>query len=476
MSCFNNDFSFFDLLKSRQLNCRIVGLIIISIWAFAASAHSSEPRERPNVLFILADDLGWGDISHHGSPAYTPNIDKLAREGVQLTQHYVMSMCTPTRVSLLTGNYASRFGEIALKPSNERVLAPGTETIASLFASFGYDTGLSGKWHLGALPEWGPGEYGFARSYGSLAGGVDPYTHRYKTGPYTESWHRNGKLIEEEGHATDLIGREVVSWIREKNGPWFYYVPFTAVHTPVKVPYEYMARYEDQSFDPNSERDVSYKTYLAYTTQMDHWIGEIRKALEETGQLQNTVIVFSSDNGATPSSIEDVLMYPGHQLPHPRLGDNGRLRGWKRDLYEGGIRVPTFVSWGDRLIPKKLDTPVHIIDWLPTLVHLCGYEVGDRLGRELDGQDISSLIMGQGSEPQPRDFYWKFIDDSWAVRRGDWKLGFQMNFNEQVEELELFNLARDPYENRNLAEKYSDIVEELKTVRANFAKEDNRFQ
>lgn len=461
------------VLRVCLRNAPLGASIVLCILSFL-SATGANASERPNVLFILADDLGWGDIGYNGSPAETPSIDRLAREGVNLKQHYVQPMCTPTRVAFLTGLYPSRIGDPALKPSNLRVLPPDLKTIASHFDEMGYDTGLAGKWHLGSKPEWGPGKYGFRRTYGSLAGGIDPYTHRYKKGPYSKSWHRNGSLVEEDGHATDLIGEEVVSWIREQKNPWFYYVPFTAVHTPVKAPHDYVSRYAHRRFDPDGEKDRMYKAYLAYTTQMDHWLGEMLRALEETGQLDNTIVVFTSDNGATPASYEDVLKYPGHQYPHTRLGSNGPLRGWKKDLHEGGIRVPTFVYWKGRLGQRNVHSPVHIVDWLPTLVKVGSGSERLSLG-SIDGRDIWPLISGEGGVEKDRSLYFKFIDGAWAVRKGRWKLGYKMNFNNQVVELELFDIIRDPYETANLVDEYPEIVNDLKRLRQQFAQGDERI-
>ena len=175
---------------------------------------------RPNILFILADDLGWGDVSCHGSPIRTPNIDRLMKQGVELGQHYVQPMCTPTRASLLSGRYPSRFGPHATVPSNRPVFPDGYQTLASVLRDSGYDTGLFGKWHLGATQNHGPNEFGFNYSYGSRTGGVDPYTHRYRNGVYSFPWHRNGKKVDEQGHVTDLIINEALSWIESREDPY----------------------------------------------------------------------------------------------------------------------------------------------------------------------------------------------------------------------------------------------------------------
>ena len=196
---------------------------------------------KPNIVIIVDDDLGWADVGYHGSAFRTPNIDRLAETGIELDQHYVAPMCTPTRAALLTGRYWSRFGNTS--PSNTQVLPFDTVTLATALRSSGYETAIAGKWHLGSKPEWGPRKFGFDRSYGSLAGGVGPWDHRYKKGDYSSTWHRNDKLIEEEGHVTDLLAAEAVQFIHaEHRGPFLLYVPFTAVHTPLDEPETFLDR------------------------------------------------------------------------------------------------------------------------------------------------------------------------------------------------------------------------------------------
>ena len=423
----------------------------------SAFAKASADRQgKPNILFIVADDLGWADVGFHGSRIQTPNIDRLAAGGVELDQHYVQPMCTPTRVGLLTGRYPSRFGDHAIKPCNERVLPWGTVTLASALAGIGYDTGLSGKWHLGSKGEWGPNKFGFKRSHGSLAGGCGPYNHFYKKGPYSRTWHRDGKLIEEEGHVTDLIGREVVGWIKAKKQPWFYYVPFTAVHIPVKAPEKFIKMYAGKTYDEDPKKDESFKRYAAYASQMDHWIGRMLDALEATGQRERTIVVFTSDNGTFPS-WRPSGKYPGKHPACPRLGSNRPLRGYKAQLYEGGIRAPTVVNWKGTLKAGKVTAVMHVVDWMPTLTKLAGYKPPRDL--KWDGMDVWPLITAKVAEPADRTIYWKFTGGRFAIRRGDWKLIVQGRAKP-----ELFNLADDPYEKTNLAAKQPDRVGELKKL------------
>ena len=234
------------------------GLVLLYLAIFSNYWQSAEAeKNRPNIIIIVADDLGWADVGYHGSSIRTPNIDPLQSQGVELDFHYVAPMCTPTRAGLLTGRYWSRFGNT--KPSNERVLPWDTMTLARALKGAGYRTAISGKWHLGSKPEWGPRKFGFDQSYGSLAGGINPWNHLYKHGPYTRTWHRNDKLIEEEGHVTDLLTREAVRFIKEKKkDPFFLYVPFTAVHTPFDEPPKWLGRVDN--IDP--ERRPFYKRNL----------------------------------------------------------------------------------------------------------------------------------------------------------------------------------------------------------------------
>ncbi len=414
---------------------------------------------RPNILFVLADDLGWGDLSLHDSPIRTPTIDRLAREGVELGQHYVCPMCTPTRASLLTGRYPGRFGPHATVPSNAPVLPDGYQTLATLLRNTGYDTGLFGKWHLGSSPRFGPNEYGFETAYGSLAGGVDPYNHFYKRGEYSVTWHRNGQLVEEAGHVTDLITREAVSWIERCQRPFFCYVPFTAVHVPVKPTQDWLNAYQDQSFDRDLLKDASFRKYAAYTSHMDAAIAQLLEALERTGQRENTLVIFSSDNGAiNESPLHGTDKYPGWQEAYPRLGSNSPFRGVKAQLYEGGIRTPTIANWRGHLAPGTMDHPVQIVDWMPTLSALAG--ACPEADPHWDGVDIWPLIDGDESPNPKRHIYWNFRGGkNLGLRLGDWKLIDREDGNQR--QLELFNISEDPQEQHEVACDYPDRVDEL---------------
>lgn len=413
----------------------------------------------PNILYVLADDLGWGDLGIHGSPIRTPHIDQLAREGVELAEHYVCPMCTPTRASLLTGRHPSRFGAHATVPSNAPVLPDGYPTLATVLRDSGYDTGLFGKWHLGSAPRFGPNQFGFNTSYGSLAGGVDPYNHRYKRGEFSATWHRNGELVEEQGHVTDLIVREAREWIESRDRSWFCYVPFTAVHVPVKPTQEWFSKYYPDHFDDDPLKDLSFKKYAAYTSHMDHGIGQLLESLQSTCQRENTIIVFASDNGAiSDCPLHSTDTYPGWQEAYPRLGSNAPYRGVKAQLYEGGIRTPTIVNWRAKLPARKVDHPVQIVDWMPTLTTLTGAEPA--VDPCYDGRNIWPLITGEEAHPAERRLFWNFRGDRMlGVRHGDWKL--ISCEDDGTRQRELYNIREDPSEERDLAKDDPDRAKDL---------------
>ncbi|MGQ9562926.1 MAG: sulfatase-like hydrolase/transferase [Thermogutta sp.] len=408
---------------------------------------------QPNVLFILADDLGWGDVGFHGGRVPTPNLDRLVKEGVELDRHYVYPVCTPTRTAFLTGRYASRFG--VSTPQNERALPWDTVTLALALKSVGYDTALCGKWHLGSKPEWGPQVFGFGHSYGSLAGGVGPWDHRYKVGPFTYTWHRNGELIKEEGHVTDLITEEAIRWLSARTErPFFLYVAFTAVHIPIREPKQYLDRV------PASIQEPSHREYAACIIHLDDAVGKLLEALEATEKASRTVVVFTSDNGGTTARNDDPQYPPDGYVPGRAAGNNLPLKGAKGTVYEGGIRVPTVVRYPGVLKPGKYSSPIHITDWMPTFCGLAGYQPPPSI--KWDGQNIWPFLLGTRESP-PRTIYTVGPNfRSMALLDGDWKLIVHASTNEAAERVELYHLSVDPNEENNLAEKLPEKVNELK--------------
>ena len=247
---------------------------------------------------------------------------------------------------------------------------------------------------------------------------------------------------------TDLIGLEDVKWIEGQSGPWFCYVPFTAVHTPIKAPQWWIDRYADRRYDADSSKDRSFKTYAAYASQMDHVVGQLVEALVRTDQLANTIVIFTSDNGAIPDDpLHDTDKYPGRNIEMPRLGSNLPFRGKKSQLYEGGIRTPSLINWPFHLEARKLFAPIHVTDWMPTLTNLIGY-MPER-DPQWDGQDIWPLLTGEVAIPEERSIFWNFKGSAFGLRDGDWKLIY--NEGQAPEETELFNMRFDPYETQNVA-------------------------
>lgn len=399
--------------------------------------------EKPNIVLIVADDMGWADVGYHGAPFPTPNVDTLCKTGVELDQFYVNPTCTPTRAALLTGRYASRFGNYA--PSNDRVLPWDTVTLATALGERGYDTMISGKWHLGSEPRFGPRKFGFDRSYGSLAGGVGPYDHLYKGGK--KVWHRNDEIIDEQGHATDLIADEAIGFMSEKRDkPFFLYLPFTAVHDPFDEPAKYLDQVE--------HIDKGRQQYAASAVHMDEAIGRLVDAMKKQGVYDNTLLIFMSDNGGTRG--ENGSNYPGTYPFNNEQGSNRPLRGWKRDVYEGGVRVPAFAVWPGKIKPgATISHPLHAVDWMPTLSAIAGYQASTDL--KWDGRDIGPLLTGRQTDAEPRTLYCVAHTRAAYLRHGNWKL----IVNKNRENKELYNLSDDPHEKKNLAPDRPEIVERL---------------
>jgi arylsulfatase A-like enzyme len=441
--------------------CRLGLVVIATVVLFVASARAAE---RPNIVFMMADDLGYGDVGFHGGPAPTPHIDRLAREGVELTQHYVAPVCSPTRAALLSGRYWSRFG--VTSPQADRAFPWETVTLPKALQSVGYETAITGKWHLGSSSDWGPRKFGFDHTYGSLGGGVGPWVHVYKTGPYSRTWHRDDVPIDEEGHVTDLVAREAVNWIAGRGEkPFFLYVPFQAVHLPIKEPQEWLDRV------PAAITGEVPQQYAACVMHLDDAVGRIVAAVEKAGKRQSTLIVFTSDNGGSWAENNDTKyegdVYPAGKLP----GRNDPWRGQKAQLYEGGIHVAAVANWPGRLSPGQVTIPIHIADWMPTLCGLSGYMPESSL--DWDGVNVWPQLTRE-KPAEERTLYWAGVNfREQAVRVGDWKLIIPRGDNPKVE---LFDLAKDPREERNLAKDHPEKVTELRAVLTKVSAGDSKPQ
>jgi len=446
----------------------IVFLLLLAVMAHVGNAADSE-KLSPNVLLIVADDLGWGDVGWHDSAFRTPQMDQLVAEGVELDRHYVQPVCSPTRTALMSGRWTGRWGPHVLRPTNRRAFPPGTVTLAGALQQAGYATCMAGKWHLGSRAEWGPNHFGFDHTYGSLTGAIDPWTHQYRPGVWLDTWHRDGRFFHEEGNATELVAKEVVNWIRTQPQPWFIYVPFHAVHIPIDAPDEYKQPWANVKLHDDPEKNESLQRMAAFVAQLDAKVGEFVEAVDERGVRENTLIVFTSDNGGKTKGDNP---YVGTVKPTPALSSNRPLRGEKGQLFEGGIRVPAFVNWKGTLAPRKVSAPIHAADWMPTLTRLVGWKQPPAI--QFDGQDVWPVISGAVAQPEPRTIYIP-LPKSWAVLHDGWKLIVTdkgPKGRDKSDDIKLFHVTRDPSEKQNLADSEPARVKDLLARLAELRKDD----
>jgi len=421
-----------------------------------AAEQTPEQAQPPNIVLLIADDTGWRDVGYHDSEIKTPNIDRMAREGIVMEQFYACPTCSPTRASILTGRPPSRYGILAPIAGRSKLSLPGEYgTLASLLREAGYRTAQIGKWHLGLTPEVGPRMYGFDSSYGYLHGQIDQFTHIYKNGD--RSWHRNEKFIDEQGHATDLIADEAVKLIRQSSSsqPFFLYTAFSVPHYPLQE--------EDRWIEPykKSISNESRRLYAASMTHMDDAIGRVLAALEEKNLVSNTLVIFISDNGGQKDWEATSGEYNLRHGPYDVLGDNRPFRGWKGSVYEGGIRVPAVFRWPGKLKARKVDLACHVMDFVPTLAAIAGAKVPPQM--QVEGIDIGPALHGDKMQVE-RTIYWN-TGSQLAVRYGDWKLVHHGNTVNKGKS-ELYNIARDPYEKNDLAGEKITLTAQMREILA----------
>jgi len=427
----------------------------------------SQPGSKPNVVLIITDDQGYGDLGYHGNPIIqTPNLDGLAAESVRMQNFYVSPVCAPTRASLMTGRYSLRTG-VHDTYNGGAIMATEEVTIAEMLKDAGYSTGAFGKWHLGDNYPGRPGDQGFEESLIHLTGGMGQpgdFTTYFKfDSSYFDPvlWH-NGRMESYEGYCTDIFTEEALGFINEnRSGPFFCYLAFNAPHTPLQVPQEYYEKYKDadpalgfekagEPFPEMSEKDKedARKVY-AMVSNIDDNVGKLLQKLADLGIEDNTLVIFLTDNG--PQQNRYV----------------GGLRGKKGSVYQGGIRVPCFIRY-----PGKLEggmdvkaTAAHI-DILPTLASVCGASLPE--GVEIDGKDLLPLISGNGQEGEERSlfFYWtrKYPElyHNISLMKGPYKLVGHTSFDAGIEEFQLFNLDKDPFELDNIVGEHQSLALELK--------------
>jgi arylsulfatase A-like enzyme len=435
-----------------RLHCLLIALPIL---ATAGSLIAADPR-KPNILIIVADDMGYGDIGVHGCKDIpTPNIDSIAKNGVRCTNGYVSGpYCSPTRAGLLTGRYQQRFGHEfnpgAPAEKNADAGLPVTETtLAERLKAAGYRTGLVGKWHLGHTEKYLPTNRGFEEFFG-FRGGAHPYTPGTKG---HRAIFRGTKEVEESEYLTDVFAREALAYLdRHAKEPFFLYLAFNAVHGPMHPSAKHQKLFE-------GIKDEKRRTYATMLAALDDAIGQVLSKLKSLGIADDTLIAFVSDNGG-PEAVN--------------ASDNGPFNGGKATTWEGGVRVPYLVQWTNGKLPAgtTYDHPIIQLDLAPTALAAAGAVV--KSDAKLDGVNLLPHLRGETKEAPHQALYWRF-GGQMAIRAGDWKLtkaatgggraggGGAASRREKatVEGAKLFNLKDDIGEQTDLAAKRPDKAKEL---------------
>ena len=416
---------------------------------------------RPNIIFIMTDDQGYGDLGCMGSDfCKTPNIDSLACDGTRFTSMYSASpVCSPSRAALLTGRYPGNAGVRAILAGHRRAsgLTPQVPTIASVLRKLGYATGLSGKWHLGLKPECRPNANGFDEFNGFLAGCVDYYSHIFywgmadgNTNPTHDLWENDTEIYDNGAYMTERITEKSLDFIRRhRDESFFLYVAYNAPHYPMHAPEKYIEQFKELPWDK--------RIMAAMLAAVDDGVGEIRRELEKLGLSENTLVYFQSDNGPSRESRNWLDGTPDYYYG----GTAGRLCGHKFSLFDGGIRVPAIISLPGVIEKGRVNPNAHIsTDLFPTVLELCGGSAEDY---ELDGMSIASELCG--GEAQLHDYLFWEMEQQTAVRHGKYKLvinGQLVEGEEQRAPLFLSDIENDMAESTNLAEELPGLTQELR--------------
>lgn len=434
-------------------------IFAFALWVLTPcmQAHAQAEAQRPNIIIILADDLGWGDVGYHGSAIRTPNIDRLAKEGIELNRYYVAAVCSPTRAGLLTGRYPDRFGlrSTVIPPWSDFGVDTREVFLPEMLAKAGYkNRTVLGKWHLGhAALRYHPLNRGFTHFYGHLNGAIDYFTHK-REGEL--DWHNDFAVSYDKGYSTDLLTDEAVRNIKNhhRDSPFFLYVAYNAPHSPLQAKEEDMIPYGYDRSKPSFGKgdhgegkegrgNTQQQTYSAMVTNMDYNIGRILNTLQELGIEDNTIVLFQSDNGPAPGI---------------KGSDSGGLRGAKFTEWEGGVRVPAIIRWPDGFKgSKRIDQVMGYVDVMPTLLEIAG--VKETPKNTLDGISMVPVLTGKK----------KLIDRALYLGPGtlvtnEWKLILASDKNPKMDlkEDHLFQIAEDKSEKNNVAKQYPKIYEAVK--------------
>lgn len=470
-----------QLLKSkdRAMNERKwITAIGLSVLLLCGSCYSAKPSTRsnrqPNIIYILADDLGYGDLSCYGQTHFqTPNIDRLAKEGMRFTQHYSgATVCAPSRCALMTGMHTGHTavrGNSEVQPEGQKPMPAGTYTVAHMLKQAGYATGLFGKWGLGAPDSASePLKMGFDRFYGY---NCQRQAHHYY--PYflwnddrrEMLWGNFG--LETEQYAPTLIHQEALKFIEaNKDKPFFCYYAITQPHAEMFAPKEYMKKYQGKFLPESSYQGTdggpdfrkfaygsqpqAHAAFAAMVNCVDDYVAQVVAKLKELGIDKDTLIVFTSDNGPHQEAGHDPAYF----------NSNGSLRGFKRDLYEGGIRVP-MIAWWPGTVPAGTETehPSAFWDVLPTVAEMAGVNPP----ANIDGISFLPTLLGKKEQRQHDYLYWEFheLKGRVAIRQGKWKgVRYDVAVNPDSP-LELYDLSADPKETTNVAKQYPEVATKL---------------
>ena len=462
-------------MASGRVKCRAWGatllFVVFALLSFVSGASSSR---RPNIILILTDDQGYGDVGVHGNTILrTPNMDRLAKEGVQIKEFYVTPVCSTTRASLLTGRYNQRTGVVWPFWGGE-VLRHREVTIAEALKEAGYRTAIVGKWHLGRFGKYSPSTHGFDEFFGFRDGMIDDY--------FDTALEHNGRPARISNYITDALTEAALRFVEaNQSHPFFLYLSYNAPHIPNQVPRKYEQEYVERGLPSHLAKVYGMITCL------DDGIGRILEALKKLGLDENTVVFFLSDNGPQMETGRQTQQF---RSPEWQRMDamwkgvaryNANLRGEKATVYEGGIRSPLFARWPGHLpAGKTVDVAAAHIDVLPTILDLCDIPLPE--GVPLDGKSLAPfLLAGQGEAFDRTLFFWSDAPAmrggygalgasprlslprrNYAVRRGRWKL---------VGGKELYDLSRDPFEQKNVADRQPKMVKELQEAFDRWAQE-----
>jgi len=418
---------------------------------YAAVAHA----ERPNVIVVMTDDQGYGDLSCHGNPILkTPHLDQMHKESVRFTDFHVSPFCTPTRAALMTGNYPGRTG--AYRTSSGRTMMhPDEKTVAHLFSENGYATGMVGKWHLGDNAPHRPQDRGFHDVVWHRCGGIGQASDFWGNDYFDDTYERNGKYEQFEGYCTDVWFREGIRFVEEnKDRPFFLYLALNAPHGPYRVPPEWADPYQNN-------KGVANPNFFGMIANIDHNMGLLRKHLSDLDLADDTILIFMTDNGTSAGAKFEGL----DSLP--ALGFNAGMRGKKSSVYDGGHRVPFFIHWpkGGLVGGKDIDTLAAHIDVLPTLAELCGISVGPEY--DADGISLKTLLDGKADDWKRERLVGQYLGGAHAramppqpfeycfVATEQWRLVYSGGEA-------LFDMLTDPGQQNSLASSRRDVVAQLR--------------